>query len=282
MDDKKNMGFGLFSLDDPDYYYSHPIHEDNTPQYYIIWIQEVASYLPSEIKEMLHVKVNSVLLVDSYLIPTFFNMNLKGKLIVFSESFCKTKENTNLLKLVFFHNNSEGVIIIEPFRDVQRECLSLMESEYALPRDKFYSSLIINLLSNFLLLSTHYAYYDEQVVQSRFIDYAVQFEELVEAYSLREKTVSFYARKIGVTEKTLTKSLQLIFNKSPKEIIKNRIIFESIRLLIFSDKNMTQIAHEAGFDASYFLKFFSQNTGLTPKLFKEKYIEILKLAKYVY
>jgi AraC-like DNA-binding protein len=281
MDDKKDIGFSLFSLDDPDYYYSHSIHEDNTPLYYIIWIQEVDSHLSLEVKEVLHVKANSILLVDSYLIPTFFNMNLKGKLIVFSESFCHTKEETNLLKLVFFHNNSEGVIIIEPFKDVQRKCLDLMEREYVLPRDKFYSSLIINLLSNFLLLSTHYAYYDEQVVQSRFIDYAVRFEELVETYSLREKKVSFYAQKIGITEKTLTKSLQLIFSKSPKEIIKNRIIFESIRLLIFSDKNMTQIAHETGFDVSYFLKFFSQNTGSTPKLFKERYLEILKMAKYV-
>jgi AraC-like DNA-binding protein len=281
MEITQNAEFGLFSLDDPDFYYSHPIHKDNTPLYYIIWIQEIDPYLSSEIKEVLHVKTDSILLVDSFLISIFFNMNLKGKLIVFSESFCKTKENTNLLKLVFFHNNWDGVIVIEPFRDIQRECLNLIEKEYVLAHDKFHSSIMLNLLSNFLLLSTHYTYYDEQLVQSRFIDYAVQFEELVEMYSLREKKVSFYAKKIGVTEKTLTKSLQLIFNKSPKDIIKDRIIFESIRLLIFSDKNITQIAHETGFDVSYFHKFFFHNTGFAPKLFKEKYVEILKMAKHV-
>jgi AraC-like DNA-binding protein len=279
MEDKKNAEFGLFSLDDPGYYYSQAICENNNSLYCIVWIQGVEPQPFSEIKEALHIRADSILLIDSYLIPTFFNMNLKGKLIVFSESFCRTKENKNLLKLVFFHSDSEGVIVINPFKDIQRKCLDLMEKEYTLSRDKFYSPIIINLLSNFLLLSTHYTYYE--VVQSRFIDYGVQFTRLVEKCVLKEKKTSFYAEKIGVTEKTLTKSLQLIFERTPKEIIKNRIIFESVRLLLFSDKNLTQIAYEAGFDVSYFLKFFSRNTGLTPKAFREKYVDILKMPKYV-
>jgi AraC-like DNA-binding protein len=116
--------------------------------------------------------------------------------------------------------------------------------------------------------------------QSLFIDYAVQFEELVETFSLKEKTVAFYAQKIGVTEKTLAKSLQLIFNKTPKTIIKNRILFEIIRLLVFTDKNITQIAHETGFDVSYFIKFFFQNIKMSPKAFREKYVAIFKMCGY--
>jgi AraC-like DNA-binding protein len=278
MKDKNENDFWIFSLNDPICYHSRFIHDTEFSLYYLIWIQEVNPLLSSELKEVLHIKPDSILLIDSYLVPVFLNMDLKGKLIVFSEAFCKTKENTNLLKLVFFHNNWDGVIAVDSFNENQRKCLNLIEKEYYANKDKLHSTILLNLLINFLLLATHYTYYDEQLVQSHYIDYAVQFEEMVNSLSLKEKTVAYYAQKMGITEKTLSKSLQLIFNLSPKTIIRNRIIFESIRLLLFTESNITQIAHKTGFDVSYFIKFFFQNTGMQPRAFREKFVELLRIS----
>jgi AraC-like DNA-binding protein len=277
MEDKNDMGFWIFRMENPEYYRLHQVQENQDSLFYILWIQEIHSSISSEIMEVLYVKPDSILLIDPLLIPFFFSLHLKGQLIVFSESFCKTKENMDLLKLVFFRPHAEGVLAIEPFNDSQRECLHLMEMEYAAPYDSFEPAILLNLLSNFLLLTTSYTHYNEHLAHSHFLNYALQFENLVEKYVLTEKKVSFYTLKIGITEKTLTKSLQLIFNTSPKTIIKNRIIFRVKRSLIFSDKNITQIAHEAGFDVSYFVKFFSQETGMSPKAFREKYVALVNI-----
>ena len=271
MEDKNDMGFWIFPLENPEYYRLQPLQENQDSLFYILWIQEIHSSISSEVMKLLPIKSDSILLVDPPLIPFFLSLHLKGQLIVFSEFFCKTKENMDLLKLVFFRPHAEGVLAIEPFNDSQRECLHLMEMEYAALYDSFQPAILLNLLSNFLLLTTNYTHYNEHLAQSHFLNYALQFENLVEKYVLTEKRISFYTLKIGITEKTLTKSLQLIFNTSPKTIIKNRIIFMVKRSLVFSDKSITQIAHESGFDVSYFVKFFSQETGMSPKTFREKY-----------
>ncbi|MCL1938785.1 MAG: helix-turn-helix domain-containing protein [Candidatus Azobacteroides sp.] len=277
MENKNNMGFWTFPMENPEYYHLHRMQENQASLFYILWIQEIHSPLSPEITELLHIRPDAILLVDAYLIPFFFSLNLKGQLIVFSESFCRTKENMDLLKLVFFHCHDEGVVEIDTLNESQHECLHLMEMEYNAPYDSFQPAILLNLLSNFLLLTTSYTYYDEQLMQSHFLDYALQFENLVDKYALTEKKIPFYAFQIGITEKTLVKSLQLIFNTSPKAIIKNRIIFLTRRMVVFSEKSITQIAHEAGFDVSYFVKFFFQATGMSPKAFREKYAALFNV-----
>ncbi|WP_088445396.1 helix-turn-helix transcriptional regulator [Flavobacterium oreochromis] len=59
-------------------------------------------------------------------------------------------------------------------------------------------------------------------------------------------------------------------NKTPLQIIQERIILESQRLLLHSELNVTQIGYRLGFeDPSYFVKFFKKHANMSPSEFRK-------------
>ena len=95
------------------------------------------------------------------------------------------------------------------------------------------------------------------------------FNVLVETHFRTEHSVGFYAEKLFKSPKTLSNTFSK-YNKSPLQIIHDRIILEAKRLLIYSDKTNKEIAYELGFDdASHLSRMFKKHTNLSPTLFKK-------------
>jgi AraC-like DNA-binding protein len=269
-----DMGFWIFSWNNPELYrfYSEQIHNDSL--YYILYIKKCGQDVSSETKEVLHLREESILLVDSYLVPIFYRLRLDGYVVIISEEFCASDENRALLKLVFFHNQPEGIIDMGDINKYQKKCIDLLYKEYSSPYDDLQASMIKNLLVNIALFSS-IVNYEGQLKSGHLLKYALQFMDLVDNYALVEKKKSFYADRIGITEKMLSKALQFIYHKSYKEILTNRIIIEAMRLLVFSDENITRIADELGYNISDFIKFFSKRKGMHPKELRINYRKIL-------
>jgi AraC-like DNA-binding protein len=99
------------------------------------------------------------------------------------------------------------------------------------------------------------------------IDFARKFSQLVEKHYLKEKQVEFYAEKMGIAPATLTKKLQKYGLESPSRIIKNRILTQAKRHLIYSDKSVKEIAFLLGYDdPHYFSRPFLKETKLPPAI----------------
>lgn len=85
-------------------------------------------------------------------------------------------------------------------------------------------------------------------------------------------SVTDYANRLGISPKSLTKHFQKTGNQTPSEFIKNRIILEAKRLLIYSDDSVKQIAYSLGFnDSAYFTRFFKKAISKSPLQFKKDY-----------
>ena len=98
-----------------------------------------------------------------------------------------------------------------------------------------------------------------------------EFEALLETHYKLEKAPSFYANKMAITLKHLNRIAKTVLNKTITELIANRVILESKRILVEQKKTVAQIADELGYeDYSYFSKFFKKHTGMTPKTFLKK------------
>lgn len=98
------------------------------------------------------------------------------------------------------------------------------------------------------------------------------FSILVEQNYRKLHSVTDYANRLGVSPKSISKHFKKIGSKTPLDFIKNRIIVEAKRLLIFSDKNVKEIAFELGFnDPAYFTRFFTKATTQSPLQFKKTY-----------
>lgn len=253
------------------YYKTIFLLENKDSIHYILWVEKADINVSFGIKEIF-VQSDSILFIDSGLIQYIGNYNIKGKLIVFTNSFCKTKENIRNLKISNLFNRIQGFPSIVIDKDLLA-CFRLLENEYSNDKDKFHYPIILNLLSVFLLIANKAYYnYNKKYYYSIQLDYIIRFDDLLDTYFKKEKNVSFYARKIGITEKILTESVKKILNSTPKTIIKERVLMEAKRLLVFSNKNITETAFELGFkEVSYFIKYFTRNTGYSPSHFKEKF-----------
>jgi len=98
------------------------------------------------------------------------------------------------------------------------------------------------------------------------------FSLLVEQNYKTLHSVTEYANRLGVSPKSLTKHLQKIGSKTPSDFIKNRIILEAKRQLLYSADSVKQIAYNLGYnDPAYFTRFFTKSTTKSPLHFKTDY-----------
>ena len=98
------------------------------------------------------------------------------------------------------------------------------------------------------------------------------FSLLVEQNYKILHSVTDYAKRLGLSPKSITKHFQKAGTTSPSEFIKNRILLEAKRLLIYTDKTVKEIAFELGFnDPAYFTRFFTKAISKSPLQFKKDY-----------
>ncbi|MDR4951134.1 helix-turn-helix domain-containing protein [Chryseobacterium sp. ES2] len=100
---------------------------------------------------------------------------------------------------------------------------------------------------------------------------AVEFQKLLEFYFKTEKELSFYSDKLNITNNTLSKAVKKEFSKTPTQLINERIIMESKKLLHLTYRSVKEIAAELGFaDEFYFSRYFKKSVGCSPKNYREK------------
>ena len=98
------------------------------------------------------------------------------------------------------------------------------------------------------------------------------FSLLVEQNFRKMHSVTDYANRLGVSPKSISKHFQKMGVNTPSDFIKKRILLEAKRLLIYTDKNVKEIAFELGFnDPAYFTRFFTKAISKSPLQFKKDY-----------
>ena len=98
------------------------------------------------------------------------------------------------------------------------------------------------------------------------------FSTLVEQNYKTIHSVTEYATRLGISPKSLTKHFQKIGSQTPSNFIKNRIILEAKRQLLYSSDSVKQIAFNLGYnDPAYFTRFFTKSTSKSPLHFKTDY-----------
>ncbi len=100
---------------------------------------------------------------------------------------------------------------------------------------------------------------------------AAEFQKLLETYFKTKKELSFYSDKLNITNSTLSKAVKKEFAKTPTQLINERIILESKKLLHLTYRSVKEIASELGFaDEFYFSRYFKKSVGCSPKNYREK------------
>lgn len=131
------------------------------------------------------------------------------------------------------------------------------------------------LLKTIILKSTRIWKEQHQLsdnAQHADVQFLRKFSKLVEHHYKTLHTVADYADLLFVTPKNLSKKIGLISKSTPNDIIKERIILESKRLLAHTKMTVKEIAFSLNYeDDAYFIRFFTKHTGLSPVSFRKQF-----------
>lgn len=96
-----------------------------------------------------------------------------------------------------------------------------------------------------------------------------QFIKLVGEYHTKYRNVGFYADKLCLTPKYLSKLIKNTSGRSAPDWIDAYVILESKNLLKYSDMTIKEIVYRLNFpNQSVFYKFFKARTGMTPSEYR--------------
>ncbi|WDF54208.1 AraC family transcriptional regulator [Mucilaginibacter sp. KACC 22063] len=97
-----------------------------------------------------------------------------------------------------------------------------------------------------------------------------QYKRLVNDHFAQTRELGFYAERLHVTTAVLNETCKKAVYKTPAVVINERILLEAKLLLSATGKSVHEIATDLGFtDSPHFIKFFKQNTNLTPGAYRE-------------
>jgi AraC-like DNA-binding protein len=97
------------------------------------------------------------------------------------------------------------------------------------------------------------------------------FMKILEENFRRPEGVEFYAEKLFMSSRNLNLICKNIINQSVSEIIEVRKLIEAKNLLINTDKTISEIGFELGYnEKSYFTNVFKRKSGQTPTEFREE------------
>ena len=99
-----------------------------------------------------------------------------------------------------------------------------------------------------------------------------QFINLLEKHYRESNTIDFYANKLIISTRQLNKIAQELVDKNISTLITSRKIIEAKKELLFSNKNISEIGYDLGYnEKAYFTRVFKLNVGLSPTDFKKQF-----------
>lgn len=151
-----------------------------------------------------------------------------------------------------------------------KEIFEKIHQEYRLQNKKSLELIRIYLLELFYCILNDSEDIEENTNITNQKNLISRFEKLVEEKYNEEHYPKFYADKLAITPNYLNFICKTFSGKKAGEIIRNRIILESKRLLVNSELSISQIAFQLGFiDNSYFTKFFKTYAKISPSDFRQ-------------
>ncbi|NUR28966.1 MAG: helix-turn-helix domain-containing protein [Catenulispora sp.] len=98
-----------------------------------------------------------------------------------------------------------------------------------------------------------------------------RYLRLISAPRQGSRTLTSYAREIGVSPGHLHELVREHTGLTPGKLTRGHRILEAKRLLAGTDLTVRQVSEQTGFhDPSYFCRFFRRETGLTPGEFRRR------------
>jgi len=245
--------------------------------YSIFWIESGEAIHATEFVEY-SLKADTILFVPPGLKHRMYiDKSVGGTYILFNEEFIQYNRTNHVpLKEYRLFNNSDfkSLITVTPEKHEKLNNITGLIFEELKDTDDYSQDIVLNLLHLFLLESRRIFDQQNQAPKEESETTPdttiIKFKQLIEENFAKEKNVSLYAEMLNMNPSCLNELTKRTTGITAGELIRNRVIDETKKLLYSSSMSGKEIAYELGFDdPAYFSRFFKKYTGTTLKEFRD-------------
>jgi len=245
--------------------------------YSIFWIESGEAIHATEFVEY-SLKADTILFVPPGLKHRMYiDKSVGGTYILFNEEFIQYNRTNHVpLKEYRLFNNSDfkSLITVTPEKHEKLNNITGLIFEELKDTDDYSQDIVLNLLHLFLLESRRIFDQQNQAPKEESETTPdttiIKFKQLIEENFAKEKNVSLYAEMLNMNPSCLNEVTKRTTGITAGELIRNRVIDETKKLLYSSSMSGKEIAYELGFDdPAYFSRFFKKYTGTTLKEFRD-------------
>ncbi|MCA0428819.1 MAG: helix-turn-helix transcriptional regulator [Bacteroidetes bacterium] len=184
-----------------------------------------------------------------------------------------TSLQVKLKQYSFFHYEvSEALHLSDKEKTILVECIHKIQHEIQENIDEYSQHILVSSIE--LLLNYCSRFYGRQLITRSQVNKSViaKIEHILAAYFAENRakeqglpSVKFLADSVNLSASYLSDLLRKETGKNAQEHIHFYLIEEAKNSLMNTDKNISEIAFDLGFDyPQYFAKLFKQKTGKTP------------------
>ncbi|MDR1022308.1 MAG: helix-turn-helix domain-containing protein [Prevotellaceae bacterium] len=214
----------------------------------------------------------TVVFPDQIISAGQFSEDFSGLFIVMSKQFMtdlsvNVKEamslNFTLRQKPWIPLNERGLNSLVRYFGIFKEAMQTTENPY---RREIVRHLTVAFLYD---LGFHFNLFTVKGENSRREMLVEKFLDLVQTHYKEQRELSFYADKLCLTPKHLSKVVRETSGTTANEWIDNHVMLEAKALLKSTDMTIQQISEELSFPSqSFFGKYFKRCTGMSPSEYK--------------
>ena len=188
--------------------------------------------------------------------------------LIFREDFMRTfiADKFFVYRLLYYYQTDTPPYLFAAPEELAeyKRLLGKIKQELLHPVADTYNLIVSVLYYLLVVINRAYAKTYRLPVEVPKNNYAFQFKDLLEKHIRDMQRVQEYADILRVSRITLNNSVMAQFGVSATHLLKQRLLEELKNELLFSDRNVSQLADEFHFsDPSHLMRFFKQQTGKT-------------------
>jgi AraC family transcriptional activator of pobA len=205
-----------------------------------------------------------------------FDKNIKGYVVHFEENLFTTflAHPRYLERFVFLKGNPESVVCNLPEAG-HNPMIRLFESllqEATGDTEQHLDMVRIRLLEIFITVERSCAHERVKPGAEHKMTLLRSYQDLIDKHYRDMRLPKQYADLLYITPNHLNALCQDLLAKTAGDLIRDRVLLESKRLLTNAGMTVTEIAYDLNFrDNSYFNRFFKKETGITPDEFRTSF-----------
>ncbi|MDE6867058.1 MAG: helix-turn-helix domain-containing protein [Muribaculaceae bacterium] len=225
------------------------------------------SLIPYQVKGPAFVQIKS----SQFMLPSSISDDFEAAVIVMSKRFEETlflmMADTSLQSLMA---RKVWVTLPEEVAGKVNEFISTLQQIISDKENPYGKKALLYYSGSFIFRDLYRAFEpfkeEAQTTQGRI---AAHFMALVQEHYKKERFLDFYASKLDITPKHLSRTVKEQTGYSAVDWIERFVILEAKVYLKSTNLNIQQIADEMNFPSqSFFGKYFKKYTGMSPKEFR--------------